>query len=110
VWAVLYALMGVAAWLVWRERGWRGARVGLTLFLLQLVPNALWTWTFFVQRRAAWATADLAVLLVLLVATIVAFARARRTAALLLVPYLAWAAFAGALTVALWRRNPALLG
>jgi tryptophan-rich sensory protein len=107
---VLYTAMAVAAWMVWRARGWRGARGALTLFLLQLVPNALWTWTFFVQRRASWATADIVVLLVLIVATMVAFARVRRLAGALLVPYLAWVSFATALTVALWRRNPGILG
>jgi tryptophan-rich sensory protein len=109
-WSVLYTAMAVAAWMVWRARGWRGARGALTLFLLQLVPNALWTWTFFVQRRASWATADIVVLLVLIVATMVAFARVRRLAGALLVPYLAWVSFATALTVALWRRNPGILG
>lgn len=115
VWTVLYALMAIAAWLVWRARGFGGARGALLLFVAQLVPNFLWTWTFFVARRASWATVDIAVLLALIVATIVAFARVRparagRTAAALLVPYLAWVSFATALTLALWRRNPAVLG
>jgi translocator protein len=43
VWSVLYLLMGVAAWLVWRERGFAGARTALSLFLIQLLANALWT-------------------------------------------------------------------
>lgn len=47
VWSVLYLMMGIAAWLVWRERGFRHARVALALFLAQLAANALWTWLFF---------------------------------------------------------------
>jgi translocator protein len=110
VWTVLYVLMGVAAWLVWREEGGRGrARAGLTLFVLQLVLNALWTWLFFVWRRGALALAEVVVLLVVVALTAVAFARVRRLAAVLLLPYLAWLAFATALTAAVWRRNPTLL-
>ncbi|MEO6929658.1 MAG: TspO/MBR family protein, partial [Casimicrobiaceae bacterium] len=43
VWTLLYALMAVAAWLVWRRHGWRGARFALRLFVAQLAANALWT-------------------------------------------------------------------
>lgn len=109
-WTVLYLLMGIAAWMVWRARGWRGARGALTLFVLQLLPNAIWTWFFFVQRSGAAALADIALLLALIVATIVAFRRVRPLAAVLLLPYLAWVSFATALTVAIWRRNPLVLG
>ena len=51
VWSVLYLLMGIAAWLVWRDRGFAGARNALTLFVVQLAANALWTWLFFAWRR-----------------------------------------------------------
>src|SRR5688500_16807553 len=47
VWTLLYALMAIAAWLVWRERGFSAAKVALGLFLAQLALNALWTWLFF---------------------------------------------------------------
>ena len=106
VWTVLYLLMGVAAWLVWRRAGWAGAGVALSLFLAQLICNALWSWVFFAWRRGAWALADIVLLVVLIVATLVAFARVDRLAALLLVPYLAWVLFATALTDAIWRANP----
>jgi nitroreductase len=55
VWSLLYTLMGVAAWLVWRERGFRAARGALTLYLAQLALNALWTWLFFAWRLGALA-------------------------------------------------------
>src|SRR5690348_5660064 len=51
VWTALYVAMGLAAWLVWRQAGWAGATVGLSLFLAQLVCNALWSWLFFTWRR-----------------------------------------------------------
>src|SRR5690606_9592199 len=84
VWSVLYLLMGVAAWLVWRERGFAGARAALGLFLLQLLANALWTWLFFAWRQGALAFGEILVLWVLIVATTVAFWRVRKLAALLL--------------------------
>ena len=109
VWTVLYIAMGVAAWLVWRERGRAKVRLALSLFVAQLVLNALWTWIFFAWRQGALAFAEIATLWVLIAATAVAFARVRRLACVLLVPYLAWVAYAAALTAAVWRRNPGLL-
>ncbi len=106
VWTVLYVLMGVAAWLVWRSAGWGGASGALSLFLVQLVCNAAWSWIFFAWRSGALAFADIVLLLVLIVATMLAFARVHGLAALLLLPYLAWVVFATALTFAIWRGNP----
>ena len=110
VWTALYALMGVAAWLVWREVGARRVGGALTLFAMQLAVNALWSWLFFVWRNGAWAFIESLVLIALIGATMVAFWRVRRLAALLLIPYLLWVCFAAALTGSGWRNNPALLG
>jgi tryptophan-rich sensory protein len=109
VWTLLYMGMAVAAWLVWRERGFSRARGALGLFIVQLGANALWSWLFFAWHRGAGAFADIVLLLALIVATLVAFARIRRAAAWLLVPYLAWVCFATALNWSVWQRNPALL-
>ncbi|WP_210411685.1 TspO/MBR family protein [Rhodoferax sediminis] len=107
VWSVLYALMGVAAWLVWRERG--ATREALTLFVAQLAANALWSWLFFAWHQGALASAEVLVLLLLIAATIVAFWRIRRLAAVLMLPYLVWVSFASALTWSIWQSNPGLL-
>jgi translocator protein len=101
VWTSLYAMMAVAAWLVWRT----GARAPLAWWLVQLVLNAAWSWLFFGLRRPDLAFADIVVLWVAIAATIVAFAPASRTAALLLAPYLAWVTFATALNGTIWRLN-----
>ena len=106
VWTVLYFLQGVAAWLVWRGRGWSGA---LSLFLAQLALNALWTWIFFAWKQGALAFAEILLLWALIAATLAAFWRVRSLAGLLMLPYLAWVSFAAALTYAVWRLNPALL-
>jgi tryptophan-rich sensory protein len=108
VWTVLYLLMGIAAWLVWRERGFGNARVALTLFLVQLVLNGLWSWLFFAWQQGAWALGEILVLWVMILATVVAFWRVRPLAGMLLVPYLTWVSFATALTYALLQNNPTL--
>jgi translocator protein len=109
VWTVLYALMGVSAWLVWRERGAPLRRPALAIFLAQLAANALWSWLFFHWKNGALAFAEVLILLALIAVTVALFWRVRRLAAVLLVPYLAWVAFASALTWAVWRANPGLL-
>jgi tryptophan-rich sensory protein len=110
VWSVLYTLMAIAAWLVWRRVGFPQATVAISLFVSQLVANALWSWVFFAWRLGALAVVEVLVLWGLVAATVVAFGRIQRVAALLLLPYLAWVSFAAALTLAVWRRNPGLLG
>ena len=107
VWSALYALMGIAAWLVWRSPGTHRAALGL--FGAQLAANSLWSWLFFGWHRGALAAVEVLVLLALIVATMVGFWRVRRAAAWLLAPYLLWVCFASALTWAVWRRNPGLL-
>jgi len=109
VWSTLYALMAVAAWWVWRARGFGGAHTALLLFIAQLAANALWSWLFFVWRRGDLGFADVLVLWCLIAATIIAFWRISAFAAALLVPYFAWVTFASALTFSVWKLNPALL-
>ncbi len=106
VWTVLYAAMGVAAWRVWRIGGFRPARGALGLFVAQLAVNGLWSPIFFAWHRLGLATLDIGLLWLLILATIAAFRRHDRVAALLLLPYLAWVSFASALTLAIWRLNP----
>ncbi len=110
VWTLLYLLMGLAAWWVWRVRGFRGAPAALGLFLAQLAANALWSWLFFAWHRGAMAFGEILVLDALLLATVIAFWRVRAVAGALLLPYLAWVAFATALCFAIWQRNPGWLG
>jgi benzodiazapine receptor len=109
VWTVLYVLMAVAAWLVWREAGAAGRAGALTLYVGQLILNALWSVLFFGQHLGLLAFIDILVLLGLIVATIIAFWRVRKISAALLVPYLIWVSFASILNYAVWQLNPDLL-
>lgn len=106
VWAALYVTMAIAAWLVWLRGGFRGQRGGLSLFVLQLFLNALWSPLFFGLRSPGLALVNILLLWFALLVTIVAFWRTRPVAGAMLLPYLAWVSFATALNAALWRLNP----
>lgn len=109
-WTLLYTLMGIAAWLVWREGGFRANRTALTLFLVQLAVNALWSWLFFAWHLGAVAFADILLLWALIIATLLAFWRVSRLAGVLLIPYLLWVSFAAVLNFSVWQLNPQVLG
>lgn len=105
VWSLLYLIMAVAAWRVWRAAGWRDARTALTLYFVQLALNLAWSALFFGMRQPAWALADCLLLWLLIVATGLRFRRHDRLAALLFLPYAAWVAFAALLNGAIVALN-----
>jgi tryptophan-rich sensory protein len=106
VWGVLYALMGLAAWLVWRRGGFAAQRRALSLFLVQLALNAAWSPLFFGLQRPDLAFGEILLLWLAIGATLLKFLRVNRTAGWLLALYLAWVTFAAVLNFTLWRMNP----
>ncbi|MPZ32219.1 MAG: tryptophan-rich sensory protein [Rhodospirillales bacterium] len=106
VWTVLYVLMAVAAWRVWRAADRDTRRGPLTLFALQLALTLGWTVVFFGLQKIGAAVATIVVLDVGVVVTTLAFRPIDRWAGLLMVPYLGWVAFATVLNIAIWRLNP----
>ena len=107
VWTVLYILMGVAAWLVWRRAGFQAAGAALILFLVQLVLNALWSYFFFGLHRPDIALVDIVVLWSAILVVVVLFWREDPRAGAIMLPYLVWVGFASGLNFALWRLNGA---
>jgi len=105
VWTVLYIMMAVAAWLVWQCGGFAAQRRALGLFLTQLVLNALWTPLFFGLRQPGLAFAEIILLWLAILATLLAFRPVSRAATWLLAPYLAWVSFAAVLNATIWRLN-----
>jgi benzodiazapine receptor len=105
VWMVLYLLMAVAAWLVWREAGFSGAKASLVLFIVQLALNALWPYLFFGAHQPLLAFLEIVVLWTVILLTLVGFWKVRPLAGSLLLPYLCWVGFASALNFQLWRLN-----
>jgi tryptophan-rich sensory protein len=105
VWAALYTMMAVAAWLVWRRGGFAAQRRSLGVFLVQLALNAAWTPLFFGLHQPGLAFAEIVLLWLAIVATITVFRPVSSAAAWLLAPYLAWVSFAATLNFTLWRLN-----
>lgn len=109
VWTALYILMGVALYLIWME-GLEKPQVkaAILLFALQLLLNFLWSYMFFGLQSPLLALAEIAILWLVLLATIIAFFRIRRGAAYLLIPYILWVTFAAYLNYAIYILNPPL--
>lgn len=105
VWTILYFLMGVSGWRVWRRSASRATRGALALFGLQLFLNFAWSVLFFGFQRIDLALIDIVVLFVAIVANMILFWRIERLATLLLVPYAAWVVFAIVLNVSIWLLN-----
>lgn len=120
VWTALYAMMGIAAWLVWRRRPKQQPteagvearsespdprKIALALFAIQLALNAAWSWIFFGMKSPGWAAIEISALWVAIVCTMTEFYRVSPIAGLLFVPYLGWVTFAAALNIAIWSLN-----
>lgn len=105
VWTLLYAMMAVAAWLVWREAGFDGATPALSMFVVQLALNLAWSGIFFGLREPGWAMLEILALWGAIVVTMVLFFRHSSVAGWLLAPYLLWVSFAAVLNAAIWRLN-----
>jgi len=106
VWTTLYAVMGIAAFLVWKK-GWArpGIRKALTVFALQLALNALWSIVFFGLHSPGWAFVNIIALWLAIIWTMVLFYRISKPAMWLLLPYVAWVSFAAYLNYAIWSLN-----
>lgn len=105
VWTILYVLMGVSAWLVWRKAGFSGAPGALGLFIVQLILNSLWSYLFFGAHQPGLAFIEIVILWLAILATAIGFWRVSVPAGILLLPYLGWVGFASVLNLQLWRLN-----
>jgi tryptophan-rich sensory protein len=105
VWTLLYVLIALAGWRVWRRRGFGGAPRAAAAYAAQLALNLAWSFLFFGGRMIGAALADIVLLLAAIAVTATLFRRIDRVAAWLLAPYGAWVAFAAVLNYALWRLN-----
>lgn len=109
VWMVLYAMIAVSGWLVWRSAGMESGAVALGVYAVQLVLNFCWSWIFFGRRRPDLALVEMVALWLSVLGTIVLFYPLHAGAAWLLLPYLLWVSFAMVLNFSIWRRNPRAL-
>jgi translocator protein len=105
VWTLLYAMMALAAWLVWQSSASTLRSWGLALFFAQLALNFAWTPIFFRWHAIGFALAEVVVLWTAIGATALVFSRVSPAAAWLMAPYWAWVTFAAVLNAAYWRLN-----
>lgn len=106
VWTTLYAMMGVALFLVWKsETSVVLKKTAIILFATQLVLNFFWSFIFFNQHQMGWALVEIIALWIFILLTIFAFANVSKLAAWLLVPYISWVSFAAILNYTLWKMN-----
>lgn len=106
VWGILYLLMGVAAFLVWRK-GWgrKEIKAALCVFGAQLFLNTIWSIIFFGLHNPGWALVNIIALWLAIIWTIIVFYKISKPAAYLLVPYILWVSFASYLNYAIWVLN-----
>ncbi len=109
VWIILFALMGIAAFLIW-QHGWRLIKVkkALAVFSVQLLLNMLWSFIFFALERPDLALAEIVLLWIMILVTTIAFFKISKHAGWLMVPYILWVSFAVYLNYSIWILNSAL--
>lgn len=105
-WTILYVLMALALAIVLHARGAKGRGPAIALFLLQLLMNLAWSPLFFRAHQVGSALMLIVALIIVVAITTWLFGRVRRVAGLLLLPYLAWLAFASFLNYEIGRLNP----
>jgi benzodiazapine receptor len=105
VWTILYLLMAIALWLVWKEPVAKSKKTAYTFFSLQLFFNLIWSGLFFALRSPLMGLIDILILYGFIIATMVSFYRIKPLAAYLLIPYLCWVSYAITLNAAIWYLN-----
>jgi translocator protein len=107
MWTLLYILMAVAAGLVWDKIKEQNEEVkkALAFFLIQLTLNAIWSYLFFGLKNPMLALIEIALLWLMIYETYLKFIKINKTAGYLLIPYLAWVAFAAILNASIWWLN-----
>ncbi|QEC69956.1 tryptophan-rich sensory protein [Panacibacter ginsenosidivorans] len=105
VWTILYILMGVAFYFVWKLPETTQRNIALFVFVLQLAVNGIWSLIFFNQHQIGWALVDISILWVMIIITMYLFTQLSKIAAWLLYPYLLWVSFATVLNFSIWQLN-----
>ena len=103
-WITLYTLMGISIYLVW-EKGFKKNKIAVYVFSTQLILNSIWSILFFGLQNPFFAFIEIIILWIAILATIVLFYRIRRSAGLILIPYIAWVSFASLLNYSIWILN-----
>lgn len=104
-WTLLYILMGISAFLIWKKRDNLKTKQALIFYSIQLILNALWSIIFFGMHNLGLAFLEIIILWMFILITLIKFYKINKTAGLLFVPYLLWVSFASILNFAVWMLN-----
>ncbi len=105
-WTALYVMMGIAAFLVWRQGlAEPTVKTALLFYIIQLVLNLAWSWLFFALRSPLAGLVEIVVLWCAILVTVILFFRVSRAAGILMLPYIGWVSFASALNAGIWVLN-----
>jgi len=105
VWTVLYILMGIAFYLVWKQPSSEKRNRAIMFFILQLILNGAWSFIFFYAKQPGWAFAEIVVLWLMIIVTMINFKPLSKTSFYLMIPYLLWVSFASVLNFTIWQLN-----
>ena len=105
VWTLLYVLMGISAFLIWKKRDNLRTKQALIFYGIQLILNALWSIIFFGMHNPGLALLEIIILWLFILITLIKFYKINKTAGLLFIPYLLWVSFASILNYAIWILN-----
>jgi translocator protein len=105
VWTILYLLMGISVYMIWKQPVSTERNKALQVFILQFILNFCWSFIFFGLHATGWALIEMIALWILILLSILHFAKHSKTAAWLLVPYISWVSFALLLNAAIWKLN-----
>lgn len=106
VWSTLYAIMGIASYLIWKRRKVaENYTLAASVYFIQLVLNLMWSFIFFYQQQIGLALIEIIILLVAIIANSILFYRINKVAGLLYLPYIMWVSFATVLTYSIYMLN-----
>lgn len=105
VWTVLYVLLGLSLYMVWKSPTGKIRSQALIIFFIQMFLNFIWTFIFFYFKNSGLALADIIILWLFIVLMILIFYRINKTAAFIQIPYLLWVSFATVLNASIWMLN-----
>jgi translocator protein len=105
VWTILYILMGISLFMIWRSPSCDARNYALAIFGIQLILNFAWTFLFFHYKLPGWAFVEIILVWISVMAMIIIFHRINKTAAFIQIPYLLWVSFASVLNGSIWYLN-----
>ena len=105
VWSLLYLLMGISLYLIWKEPASSAKTKSIIIFFIQFALNFCWSFIFFKFHQTGIAFAEIILMWIFILLTIISFSKLSKTAAWLLVPYIAWVSFASLLNCSIWQLN-----